>query len=298
LFPKVVGRLPRSWIKAVSHAQWRNSLFKHGFDWCADQMRDRDGVIQQGIGKGLRFNTGRSNAGYLLGTSEPNVQEALATLLRIGMTFYDIGANVGFYSVIGARLVGPTGRVIAFEPLPENAERATYNARLNSLANVTVRREALGREDGEGHFLVSEEPTWGTLENANKTPNRLVGEMPVPVRRLDSLVTGSQLPPPDVIKMDIEGGETDALEGSLETLFRFRPILLVELHGTNTGVAGILKRADYAAGVLGSRLSITESPWNSYVIAVPSEKPKLRPLIEWLCRPKAESISITENLER
>jgi FkbM family methyltransferase len=295
-FAKVIGLLPRSWIKAASRAQWRNPTFKRAFDWAAGRMQSHDGVVQQGIGKGLKFNTGRSNPGYMLGTSEPEVQEALAMLLRSGMTFYDIGANVGFYSVIGSRLVGPAGRIIAFEPLPENAERATYNAHLNSFTNFIVRQEALGREDGEGHFFVSEEPTWGTLENGDNAPSRLAGRIPVPVRKLDSIVASGELPPPDLIKIDIEGGETHALEGAMETLRRFRPILMVELHGTNAGVAGILERANYATGTLGSRLSITESPWNAYVVAVPIEKPELLPLLERLCRPSGESISTTENL--
>ena len=65
----LVGQLPRPWLKAIAQLQWCHPLFKLGFAWAADQFRSQDGIIQQGIGKGLRFNTGNSNAGYLLGTT-------------------------------------------------------------------------------------------------------------------------------------------------------------------------------------------------------------------------------------
>lgn len=218
LVVEVVGRLPRSWIKAISHSQWRNPLLKRGFDWCADRLRNRDGIIQKGVGKGLWFNTGSSNAGYLLGTSEPSVQFAMATLLRPGMTFYDVGANVGFHAMIAARLVGPSGRVVCFEPFPENLSQVKYNAQLNGFSHVNVRPEALGEADCEGAFMISEEPTWGRLDDGQKAPSKFVGRMTVQVRRLDSVVGDPSILPPDVIKMDVEGGETKVLAGAVKCL--------------------------------------------------------------------------------
>src|SRR5690242_341237 len=106
---KVVGLLPHSWIRTVSRAQWRHPWLKRGFDLVANRIRNQDGTIRQGVGKGLRFNPGASSPGFLLGTTESGVQNALAALLKPGMTVLDVGANVGFLSVIAARLVGPTG---------------------------------------------------------------------------------------------------------------------------------------------------------------------------------------------
>jgi FkbM family methyltransferase len=280
----MIGRLPRSWIKAASHAQWRNPAMKRVFDFVANRIRSTDGVIAQGLGRGLRFNTGRSNAGYLLGTSEPYVQRALATVVRPGLTFYDVGSNVGFHAMLAARLVGQSGHVICFEPFPDNANQIEYNACLNGFTNVRVRREALGNHDGSGRFLTSEEPTWGKLDSAGREPSRMSGEVQVAVRSLDSVVTEPPMPVPDVIKIDVEGGEVDVLTGAARTLREHRPILLIELHGTNAEVAEALESFGYLAGVLGSPLTIKESPWYAYVIAVPEENTETHPILGLLCR--------------
>ena len=66
LLEQLVGRLPRSWITSVARLQWRHPYLKRPVGWAADRFRDRNGEIQQGEGRGLKFNPGRANAGYLL----------------------------------------------------------------------------------------------------------------------------------------------------------------------------------------------------------------------------------------
>lgn len=281
LLVKVIGSMPRSWIQAVSRSQWRHPLLRRGFEWAADRFRDRDGVIQQGIGKGLRFNPGRSNAGYLLGTAEPGLQHVLSSLLKPGMTVYDVGANVGFVSVLSAHLVGSGGRVFSFEPLPSNADQVEHNARLNQFSNITVRREAIGLADTQTRFLVSSVATLGMLESSGfaKPSDEIVGEIPVTVRSLDSLRAEGTIPPPDVIKVDTEGVEADILLGSAETIRTARPILLIELHGTNVPIAKALDDLGFHAVVMGSKQPVAEAYWNAFVIAAPEER---RDLVEVL----------------
>jgi FkbM family methyltransferase len=256
---------------------------KRWFDWGADRFRERDGRIRKGVGRGLGFNAGRSNAGFLLGTSEPGVQAALAMFVRPGQTFYDVGANVGFHTVIAARLVGPAGRVVAFEPLPTNAQQIEHNVRLNGFGHVAVRAEALGRSDGEEIFLVSSEATWGKLASTGRDVAKKVGEVRVSVRCLDSLAAQEGLPPPAVMKIDVEGAEVEVLIGATAVLRRNRPVLMIELHGTNAAVAGVLKDLDYASYVLGSPAVVAESPWDAYVVAVPTESEELMRLARDIC---------------
>ena len=272
LLTKVVGKLPGSWIKAVSRAQWRHPLLKYAFDWCAAMLRNEDAEIQQGVGKGLRFNPGHANAGYVLGTSEPAVQSALKACLRPGMIVYDVGANVGFHTVIAARLVGPSGCVVSFEPLASNARQVEYNARLNGLTHVIVRCEALGATNGEARFLVSAERTLGKLASSDSTVSGKIGEIMVPVWRLDDLLAQGGMPRPDLIKIDVEGAECDVLAGAAKTLRTSRPILMIELHGTNAAVAAALNALEYHPVVLGSADTIIDSPWDAYVIAAPKER--------------------------
>src|SRR5947207_7653250 len=105
VFASLLGRLPRKWLKVGSRMQWQHPLFRRLFEWVANKVRWRDGTIQQGIGRGLRFNPGGSNAGYVLGTFEPLMQEALQRIVQPGMCVYDVGANVGFISILAAKLV-------------------------------------------------------------------------------------------------------------------------------------------------------------------------------------------------
>lgn len=275
LLAKSLGLLPSSWLKFASRAQWKHPLFNRVFHYAAARLKNQDGMIQQGVGKGLRFNAGNSNAGFILGTSEPGVQHAMGQLIKSGMTVYDVGANIGFLSVIAARLVGSGGRVICFEPLPDNVLQIRHNAQLNDFTHIDVRQEALGAEDSEAQFLVSSESTWGKLAGLGSVPANQIGEITVKVKTLDSVLASEGLPIPDLMKIDIEGAEAAMLAGTSETIRRTRPILMIELHGTNTEVSTILDGFGYRAVVIGSHASINESPWDAYAIAAPSERTDL-----------------------
>jgi FkbM family methyltransferase len=255
-------------------------MAKKAFDAVANRMRHRDGVIQQGAGKGLRFNAGASNAGQMLGTSEPGLQAAFELFVQRGMTVFDVGANVGFYSTISARLVGAAGAVVAFEPLPANVAAVKHNAHLNSFAQVAIQSLALGKEDGTAKFALSSDPNWGSLASVG-TPAASIGELEVRVARLDSLIRQGAVPRPDLMKIDVEGAEVDLLEGAAETLRSARPTLFIDLHGTNAPIDRILQEHDYERRILGGgRTSLTDAEWYAEVIAVPRERADLHAKLE------------------
>lgn len=287
---RITGALPLSWLKAISRAQWRHPLLKRAFNFAANRFRNQDATIQRGAGKGLRFNTGRSNAGYLLGTTEPMVQMAFTQLVQPEMVVYDVGANVGFLTVIAARLVGPGGRVIAFEPLPENFEHIRHNASLNQMAQIIVRSEAVSDTDGTAQFQVSAEPTWGNLVDAGKQVRLQQGTIEVKVSCLDSLLASEELPSPDLIKIDVEGAEAKVLLGAADTLRRLRPLLLIELHGTNQAIAKLLDEYAYVGFVLGDTRAVADSAWDAYVAAAPRDEKERVAAAQALTR-------VTTNLE-
>ena len=241
---KLIERLPASWIRRGSALRGRFPLVKRATNWMPNLLRNRDGRIRQGLGRGLRFNGGSSAVGFLLGTHDTDVQFALARLLRPGMTVYDFGANVGFTAVLAARCVGPTGRVDCFEPLSENAERIRLNAGLNGFDHVRIHQVALGDADGEADFRTSHAPTWGRLSDAGVTPEQS-GVTRVPVRRLDSMVVTDGLPDPSLIKIDVEGAEAQVLTGARQLLARAGPVLVIELHHTYRAVVEALAGLDY-----------------------------------------------------
>jgi FkbM family methyltransferase len=281
LLLRLAGQLPSSWIQTISAARWRHPWLKRGLEWIGDQIRNRDGVIQHGLSKGLLFNPGPSQPGFLVGTSEPGVQRMLATFLKPGMTVYDGGANVGFISILAARLVGPGGRVFCFEPLPSNSDRIEHNACLNGFDQITVRREALGGSESQGRFLVGPEVTRGHLESESSRSAANADTIAVHVRRLDCLIADERLPQPDFIKLDVEGAEADVLEGGKTVLRQARPILLIELHGTNARVARTLEELEYHAVVMGCPAQpIAQAFWNAIVVAVPQERPGMVQLLD------------------
>jgi FkbM family methyltransferase len=269
---KVVGMVPAGLIQKVSANQWRHPLLRRVCKFGADLLRNNDGVIQNGIGRGLKFNPGRSHSGFILGTHKPEVQKLFASFLGPGMHMFDAGANVGYYATLCAGLVGPSGSVICFEPLPENVRQIEHNASLNGFSHMKVRNEALGAEDGSAVFFQSAEPTWGKLQSTGRLPDQYVGEIEVKVRKLDSVMAEARFPNPDLIKIDVEGAEEALLQGAERTITEARPVLVIELHGTNAEIASALERFGYEATVLGREESVVNSPWNSLVVAAPRER--------------------------
>jgi FkbM family methyltransferase len=271
----VFGLVPLGLVQLVLRNQQRSPLLRKVCKFGADRVRQKDGNIRHGIGKGIRFNVGSSQSSFMLGTHEPDVQQALADVLRPGMVMFDVGANVGFCAVLGARLVGPSGHVVCFEPVPGNAKQIEYNAALNQFSQLKTRHEALGASDGRASFRQSVEPTWGNLGSVGRVPDKYKGEIQVSVRRLDSIMATERLPTPDLIKIDVEGAEADVLNGAARTIMSMRPALLIELHGTNAPIAAALEEFGYEAIALGHKEPITSAPWYAYAFAAPIERPEL-----------------------
>ena len=290
LLVRLIGKLPKTWLLRATHLRFRYPAIEPLLDWCLDLgLRGRDSVIQRGVGRGLRFNCDHGPISFVFGTHEPGVQHAFELFALPGMIVYDIGANLGFYCVILARLVGPTGRIVAFEPLPDNARWITHNAKLNGFEQIEVRCEALGRSEGNAEFIVSEKSMWGKLADAGPAPADAVGQITVALRSLDDLVSAGAIAPPSLMKIDVEGAEVDVLTGAADMLRRCRPALIVDLHNTNAPVAALLAELRYRPIVLGSSRGILESSWDACVVAVPGERDDLMPMLRHLAMEPAST---------
>lgn len=191
-------------------------------------LRPRDKFIREGVGTGLRFNAAHGNPDYLNGDNELPVQQALAANLHPGDVFYDIGANVGFFTVIGASLVTAQGQVIAFEPVTENAAAVRHNCQLNDFNQVQVNEVAVSNETGRTELRLAHYAGGAALASADPPPD-LKGVITVPVITVDELITKRQLPPPAVVKIDVEGAEVNVLRGMRDTLRQYRPVVIYEL---------------------------------------------------------------------
>jgi FkbM family methyltransferase len=190
--------------------------------------RHRDGRIMAGVGAGLWFNAGAGDLDFNLGCYEPPVQTALAAHLQPGDTFYDIGANLGFFSVLAARLVGDQGRVYAFEPVPDNARLIEHNARRNNFEQITVYEKAVSNVTGAGELRQAHHVGGSALSTVAPPPD-LKGLIPVALVTIDELVAGGACAPPSLVKIDVEGAELAVLQGMEQTIRQHRPLILCEI---------------------------------------------------------------------
>jgi FkbM family methyltransferase len=140
---------------------------------------------------------------------EPEMTEEFKRLVRPGMTVLDVGANIGYHAVLASRLVGPQGRVLAFEPEPGNLALLRKNLAANGCANVEVFPCAVGAAAGTIELHLSA-ANMGSHSTAY-APDAAGRTVTVPLVRLDDAVKPGL--EPDVVKMDIEGGEAAALDG-------------------------------------------------------------------------------------
>jgi FkbM family methyltransferase len=208
--------------------------------------------VAGGAGGHLRLSTDHlpidhvQGYGLVRGVLEPGVQEALRREVRPGSVVFDVGANIGFFSVLAARLAGPEGRVEAFEPVPAQAAAVAANATLNGLSNVVVHEEAVGETAGAGELLVTSERSWSHL--ADRGQHRLTRQrLWVRLVSLDELIEQGEVPPPDVVKIDVEGSEGSVLRGLRRTLAARPVTVLCELHETNAEVLELLEELGYEA---------------------------------------------------
>ena len=200
-----------------------------------------------------------AHAGLIVrGTLEPPVQEALRRLLSPGDVFYDVGANVGFFTILGARLVGAEGRVIAFEPVPACARAVGHNIALNDFAHAEIREEAVGAAGGRAQLLVVGEASWSHLASTGRHAD-VRAEIDVAVVAIDELVASGAIPPPDVLKIDTEGAELQAIAGMRATIEHHRPAIVCELHDTNAEFAALMDELDYTTTNLDGPAPITSA---------------------------------------
>jgi FkbM family methyltransferase len=176
--------------------------------------------------RGGRWITGASTHGCWIGTYERHNQRLFREHVKPGAVVFDVGANAGFFTLLAARLAGSAGRIFAFEPLPRNLAYLHKHIRLNATAKtaeVTVLPIAVAATAGTARFHIAASPSMGSLSTGS--------DIAVATDTLDRVVRGGIAPPPDFIKMDIEGGEDDALAGATEVLQTPGLVLVLSTHG-------------------------------------------------------------------
>jgi FkbM family methyltransferase len=229
LMTKIARRALRRW-PTPSRRTWVRNHFRK---WCTD----RELAVHTNYGFDMLASP-RDYASYgiyFFGEYDPRMSEVVRRFVRPGDTAWDIGTDRGWFTLLMATLVGPSGHVDSFEAFPDNVRRLRANVALNHMKWVEVHPGAIS--DGPGS-IAFEPPSNDATANLDfldhcsgagfitdrAGPRSIV----VPMAALDDHASDMNLPRLDFIKMDIEGAELKALRGGAETIARFKPILAIE----------------------------------------------------------------------
>jgi FkbM family methyltransferase len=194
------------------------SILREGYYWWA---RPRNGILRVELaGTSARFYARSPEELRLLESAggaggEQRVLERLIASLKPGDVVFDIGANVGLYTVLLAKVVGEGGLVIAFEPESQTYAHLVDNLKLNSLTNVRCFRKALGERNGWARLSSGDVIGGASLVHAHEGDG--TGEV-VDLIQGDQLVGGENLPLPRAVKIDVEGYEHAVIQGLGRTL--------------------------------------------------------------------------------
>ena len=214
---------------------------------------------------------------YWLGTYEPHLQQAIQDLVTPGQIVYDIGANIGYVSLLFAQQVGERGHVYSFEALPANLQRLKHNIAMNAVGErVTIVPAAVRDRSGVTEFYVGPSPGTGKLVgSAGRSTIQYRESIEVDGVSIDEFIFQSGNPAADMLKIDIEGGEILAFPGMIRTLHEVRPLLFIEMHGFEAAQAGwdLLTGQHYQVCRMASSYppihAMREEDWKSYWVAFP-----------------------------
>ncbi len=230
--------------------------------------------VMSGCNRGFRWVAGSLTHGCWIGWYEPNLQKAIGHLIKPGMTVWDLGANAGFYTLAFARMVGPAGSVIAFEPSAKNVHHLLTHMRINRCVNVVTYQAAITAAGGFTSFAIHEGSE--AMSHVSNSPRGYV----VAAVSIDEVLAEHPAWWPDVLKIDVEGAEVGAVVGGRMLWASPRPpTVILSLHGQAEarGCLEILGRYGYAFSSLGGEaIASAEAAYRAdTVIAVPQEASRI-----------------------
>lgn len=175
---------------------------------------------------GFRWSptSGGKIARVFLGTYEAEQSESMARSIPRAGTFFDVGAHHGYYTLLASRRVGAGGKVVCFEPSPDNLPFLKKHIAKNQLDQVTLIESAVGSAPGRLRFAKGSGTGTGHLSDE--------GDIEVPVTTVDNEVERLGCAP-DTMKIDVEGAEMHVLRGASQTLKQHRPTIFLSTHGAD-----------------------------------------------------------------
>jgi len=167
---------------------------------------------------------------YWLGTHEPKVQQIILKVAKRGMAIYDIGAHIGYFTILFSHLCKRKGKVFAFEPNPDNFQRLVQNIALNKIENIFPIKIAVAEKNGIVFFDKTESNSQSRLVGEQKPGDGGENIIKVETESLDGFVYKGKNPLPQIVKIDVEGAEGKVIKGMKRILREVRPLIICEIH--------------------------------------------------------------------
>lgn len=183
--------------------------------------------ILQGRLRGQKWIVESGEHGCWLGSYENEKRIAFEKVVNSGHIVFDVGANVGYYSLLASILVGPKGMVYSFEPVPKNIYFLKRHIQLNNIRNIVLIEAAVSDRNGSSTFI-SDKNTKRSRCIGKLSPN---GNIIVKTVSLDRLFEQGDIPIPKYIKIDVEGAEMLVFLGARKILSKFHPTIFLATHG-------------------------------------------------------------------
>jgi FkbM family methyltransferase len=248
---------------AFRRAVWKLH-FKH-FEQRTSSLGFRDGIpdVIRFLGHDFELHPskrGVSEELHLFGVHEPVSTHEYLACLSLGDHVLDIGSNIGYYALLAADKVGPSGRVIGCEPASGVFEILERNVRRSDLTNIEVFPCAIGAQSGSLEFYESEIPNWGSVFQNNKLMQTRTST--VTAKTVDEIVGSISNFHPSAIRMDVEGAELLVLEGAREVLREYKPCLFIEFHNFALGWDKVRTAIAALADEGYSSASVIERTWD------------------------------------
>lgn len=170
------------------------------------------------------------------GSFEQKETNFLRGFIKAGQVCFDVGASFGWYTMLLGKLVGPTGHVHSFEPLPHTSDILQRNLSLNGFTNVTLNQVALNQTVGTRDLFLPDIGVSGSfrLHKYDKTYQTIS----CPTETLDAYCSDHEIDRVHFIKADIEGAEWPMLKGGTEVLNKSKPVLFLEIQAHSTKLFG------------------------------------------------------------
>jgi len=165
---------------------------------------------------------------FWYGYYEKEVGDLIKKILKPNEVFLDIGANIGYFSLLAA-IHQPSAKIFSFEPVTSIFKQFEENIALNKISSVTVINAAVGERDDLKEIYISTADNIG-MSSFQEPENYSGRKEKVKVIAIDGWFKSSGLPKIDLVKIDIEGSELSALKGMTKTLLNFKPVIIVEVN--------------------------------------------------------------------